>query len=212
MRADDPRLCDFPVRNGHAYAVLFGMLVIMAIVLGFAAHERIVELYRANLRTRHMAHNDMLTGLMNRFAFSEALDREIERGYIGSRQAFSLLVMDLDRFKEINDMLGHNTGDAVIVEIAARLRAVVNPTIWSAASAATSSSSSRAAAPGRAPIMKTPETPRVADGPDRRGPARLPVAVDASSISDQREHRRGSLSRSWRRRAGTAQEGRYRAL
>jgi diguanylate cyclase (GGDEF)-like protein len=117
----------FPVRNGHAYAVLFGMLVIAAIVLGFAAHERIVELYRANLRTRHMALNDMLTGLMNRFAFSEALDREIERGFIGSRQAFSLLVMDLDRFKEINDMLGHNTGDTVIVEIAARLRAVVNP-------------------------------------------------------------------------------------
>jgi diguanylate cyclase (GGDEF)-like protein len=116
----------FPVRNGHAYAALLIGLVIAAIVLGFAAHENIVELYRANLRTRHMAHNDMLTGLMNRFAFSEALDQEIERGDIGSREAFSLVVMDLDRFKEINDMLGHNTGDTVIVEIAARLRRVVN--------------------------------------------------------------------------------------
>jgi diguanylate cyclase (GGDEF)-like protein len=115
-----------PVKNGVAYAVLLAVLVVMAIVLGFAAHERVVELYRANLRTRHMAQNDMLTGLMNRFAFSEALDREIERCDIGSRVAFSLLVVDLDRFKEINDMLGHNTGDAVIVEMAARLRRVVN--------------------------------------------------------------------------------------
>ncbi|WP_374545130.1 putative bifunctional diguanylate cyclase/phosphodiesterase [Rhodoblastus sp.] len=115
-----------PVKNGHAYSALLMALIVAAIVLGFAAHERIVELYCANLRTRHMAHNDMLTGLMNRFAFSEALDREIERGDIGSREAFSLLVMDLDRFKEINDMLGHNTGDAVIVEMAARLRRVVN--------------------------------------------------------------------------------------
>jgi diguanylate cyclase (GGDEF)-like protein len=116
-----------PVPHGGAYAALLLALAVVAIVLGFAAHERIVELYCANLRTRHMAHNDMLTGLMNRFAFSEALDREIERGDIGSREPFSLLVMDLDRFKEINDMLGHNTGDAVIVEMASRLRRVVNP-------------------------------------------------------------------------------------
>jgi diguanylate cyclase (GGDEF)-like protein len=115
-----------PVPHGAAYAALLLALAVVAIVLGFAAHERIVELYCANLRTRHMAHNDMLTGLMNRFAFSEALDREIERGDIGSREPFSLLVMDLDRFKEINDMLGHNTGDAVIVEMASRLRRVVN--------------------------------------------------------------------------------------
>jgi diguanylate cyclase (GGDEF)-like protein len=115
-----------PVTNGIPYALLLMALLVASVVMGFAMHDRIVELYNANLRTRHMAHNDMLTGLMNRFAFSEALDREIERGDIGSREAFSLLVVDLDRFKEINDMLGHNTGDAVIVEAAARLRRTVN--------------------------------------------------------------------------------------
>ncbi|MDI4641416.1 EAL domain-containing protein [Rhodoblastus acidophilus] len=116
----------FPVKNGVVYAGLLCGLLVVAILLGFSAHDQIVELYRANLKTRQMALNDMLTGLMNRFAFTEALEREIERCGLGSREAFSLIVVDLDRFKEINDMLGHNAGDAVIVEMAARLRRVID--------------------------------------------------------------------------------------
>lgn len=116
----------FPVRNGLPYAALLSCLLVVSVVLGFSAHDKIVELYRANLKTRQMALSDMLTGLMNRFAFSEALEREIERCGLGSREAFSLMVVDLDRFKEINDLLGHNAGDAVIVEMASRLRSVVD--------------------------------------------------------------------------------------
>jgi len=115
----------FPTRNGAVYAGLLGGLLVVSVVLGFSAHDKIVELYRANLKTRQMALSDMLTGLMNRFAFAETLEREIERCGLGSREAFSLIVADLDRFKEINDMLGHNAGDAVIVEMAARLRRVL---------------------------------------------------------------------------------------
>lgn len=116
----------FPVKNGVVYAVLLCCLMVCAILLGLSAREKIVDLYRANLKTRRMAHNDMLTGLMNRFAFVEALEQEIERCGLGSPDAFSLIVADLDRFKEINDMLGHNAGDEVIVTMAARLRSVVD--------------------------------------------------------------------------------------
>ena len=116
-----------PAKDGLAYAALLVALVAVSMLMGFASHDKIVELYRANLETRRMALSDMLTGLMNRFSFTEALEREVERCGLGSREAFSLMAIDLDRFKEINDMLGHNAGDAVIVEMAQRLRRAVSP-------------------------------------------------------------------------------------
>jgi len=70
-----------------------------------------------------MAHTDMLTGLMNRYAFSDALETEILACKSGGRPSFALILVDLDRFKEINDAHGHVAGDAVLVETAARLRA-----------------------------------------------------------------------------------------
>jgi diguanylate cyclase (GGDEF)-like protein len=70
---------------------------------------------------RRLAYRDPLTDLPNRSQFLEELERAIEAcGKAG--RAFSVLLMDLDRFRLVNDTLGHNAGDRVIQEVAKRLR------------------------------------------------------------------------------------------
>jgi diguanylate cyclase (GGDEF)-like protein len=72
----------------------------------------------------HLAHHDMLTGLSNRFAFDERLNaaRQFARD---SGSQLSLLFVDLDGFKYVNDALGHAVGDEFLKEVAARLAKVV---------------------------------------------------------------------------------------
>jgi len=72
----------------------------------------------------HQATHDPLTTLPNRTLVIERLDRAIERSAETGRAA-TLLFLDLDRFKHINDYLGHRHGDAVLVAIAERLRTVL---------------------------------------------------------------------------------------
>ena len=71
-------------------------------------------------RLRHMALNDSLTGLPNRASFNERLDQEIDlAGEAGGKVA--LIGIDLDRFKEINDLRGHSVGDEVLRILARRM-------------------------------------------------------------------------------------------
>ncbi|MGQ0559900.1 MAG: putative bifunctional diguanylate cyclase/phosphodiesterase [Sphingosinicella sp.] len=70
-----------------------------------------------------LARHDDLTGLPNRLAFGEQLEQVAEKAARGSR--FALLTVDLDRFKELNDTLGHPVGDDVLKQAAARLLATV---------------------------------------------------------------------------------------
>jgi len=75
---------------------------------------------------RHAAFHDSLTGLPNRSMFSELLKAEIEN----SRQqgsAFAVLFLDIDRFKNINDSLGHSHGDLLLVAFAQRLEGCLRP-------------------------------------------------------------------------------------
>tara|TARA_R110002094_G_scaffold191042_1_gene165566 strand:+ start:6687 stop:9104 length:2418 start_codon:yes stop_codon:yes gene_type:complete len=75
-------------------------------------------------RIAHLAAHDSLTGLANRSTLRAVLGEVL--GYAPARkQASSLLLIDLDRFKVINDTLGHAAGDAVLVEAARRIRAVI---------------------------------------------------------------------------------------
>jgi diguanylate cyclase (GGDEF)-like protein/PAS domain S-box-containing protein len=68
---------------------------------------------------RHQANHDVLTGLMNRAALIEAVERHTVDAVVVEK--ISVLFVDLDGFKEVNDALGHETGDAVLVEAARRI-------------------------------------------------------------------------------------------
>ena len=68
------------------------------------------------------ASTDSLTGLANRRRFHERLEHEIVRAHRNGRQ-LSLAIVDVDRFKVVNDTLGHLAGDAVLTDVAQRLRA-----------------------------------------------------------------------------------------
>lgn len=73
---------------------------------------------------KKLASFDPLTGLANRFAFRRHLHRAV-RTSVDTRKSMALLVLDMDGFKEINDMLGHAVGDLVLKRTARRIRKVV---------------------------------------------------------------------------------------
>jgi diguanylate cyclase (GGDEF)-like protein/PAS domain S-box-containing protein len=81
---------------------------------------------RAESELRHLALHDGLTGLPNRTLFRNRLEQALARsGRSGT--PFCVLLMDLDRFKEVNDTLGHQTGDALLHELGERLLSCVRP-------------------------------------------------------------------------------------
>ena len=83
--------------------------------------DRADEKTRADERIEYLASHDSLTRLPNREMFNELLRHAIESAHRRQRR-FAVLFIDLDRFKVINDSLGHDAGDMLLVEIAGRLR------------------------------------------------------------------------------------------
>lgn len=75
----------------------------------------------------HVAFHDSLTDLPNRNCFNERLAAAVERNRTDGEQAFAVMFMDLDRFKMVNDSLGHPAGNALLCEVARRLSAAVRP-------------------------------------------------------------------------------------
>jgi len=82
------------------------------------------SLRKANEKLRNIVYRDPLTGLANRSMFQERLDDAIRRS-AREDQSVAVLFVDLDGFKPINDSFGHTSGDAVLCEVGARLRALV---------------------------------------------------------------------------------------
>ena len=86
-------------------------------------HEDITERRKVERQVAHIAHHDALTGLPNRLKFQDEMRRLFKRIERGERQAIACL--DLDRFKLVNDTLGHVYGDELLKQVAERLKSRV---------------------------------------------------------------------------------------
>lgn len=82
----------------------------------------VTQLEQASRKVQHQARHDQLTGLFNRNVLNEQMSTLLTSG-----EPFALLMLDMNRFKEVNDTLGHKFGDDVLSEQADRLRNVVRP-------------------------------------------------------------------------------------
>ncbi|MBF0461240.1 MAG: EAL domain-containing protein [Magnetococcales bacterium] len=82
------------------------------------------ELERVNEQLRELAEFDILTGLPNRKLFQDRLQQAVRAGE-RNQWTFALLFVDLDRFKWVNDTLGHDAGDTLLIEAARRMKSVV---------------------------------------------------------------------------------------
>ncbi len=80
---------------------------------------------QAEIAAQQLAATDRLTGVGNRLGFERQLDDMLERSYRERDYRFTLLMMDLDFFKQVNDTHGHKAGDEVLVQVARRLEQVV---------------------------------------------------------------------------------------
>ena len=89
-----------------------------------STHEDVTESKSNEDRLAYLAHHDVLTGLANRLVFKREIERAISE--IGDKQrAIAILMLDLDRFKKVNDSLGHAAGDNLLQQVTNRLRALV---------------------------------------------------------------------------------------
>jgi diguanylate cyclase (GGDEF)-like protein len=121
--------------NNLSFSLLTGgvMLLVAPIVLAAAAYSvaivplclaPVVAMYSSisqSARSEHAARHDSLTGLPNRAAFHE----EVTSVLGDARTPACVLLMDLDRFKDVNDTLGHRYGDLLLVQVAQRFRAAI---------------------------------------------------------------------------------------
>jgi diguanylate cyclase (GGDEF)-like protein len=90
-----------------------------------ATHEDVTERLRAEERINHLAYHDQLTGLPNRTLFQEKVEAILAS--LPPGRCLILLFIDVDKFKDVNDLLGHHVGDALLKVIASRLQGCVQP-------------------------------------------------------------------------------------
>lgn len=104
--------------------VLAQFLVGLGMVVWFLEGER-EEVLRASKQVEHLAYHDSLTGLPNRELFLARLRRVLARSKeqtVSRRKPLAVLFLDLDRFKVLNDTLGHDYGDELLIQVARRLQ------------------------------------------------------------------------------------------
>jgi diguanylate cyclase (GGDEF)-like protein len=112
----------------HQRAVVIGAVSIAAFVvlrqlLGLRANNQMLRsLRRQRVELEHQAHHDPLTGLANRTRFGAAIDERLR-----AHRPTSVLLIDIDDFKMVNDTMGHAVGDKLLAEVALRLGAHTGP-------------------------------------------------------------------------------------
>lgn len=87
-------------------------------------HGTMVQLRASETEAQHVAYHDLLTGLANRARFEDRVDHALAQMRRG-RGGFTMMLLDLDRFKHVNDTFGHQAGDALIQQFGARLSAIL---------------------------------------------------------------------------------------
>ncbi|MGO8024191.1 putative bifunctional diguanylate cyclase/phosphodiesterase [Rhizobium leguminosarum] len=105
-------------------AMALAIALLSVIIIGAVAASYLIDnqnRVRSISELEHMALNDALTGLANRACFNDRLDAQIQLANNGG-QKFALAAIDLDRFKEINDIKGHSAGDEALKILAQRMR------------------------------------------------------------------------------------------
>jgi len=105
--------------NGAIYLYVFGATAVVFLTLGYVLRRQIDEL-------RRLSTSDPLTGLQNRRGLQTAL--RVESARIAQTGPLALLLIDVNRLKEINDDLGHAAGDRVLRSVAAAIRMTVRET------------------------------------------------------------------------------------
>lgn len=98
-------------------SVSIGTATVMMYSLGLV----LLSKERSESKLQHMAHRDVLTGMLNRRAILERFSDELERAYL-ARASLAVAMIDIDHFKQINDIHGHLVGDSVLVHCARHLK------------------------------------------------------------------------------------------
>ncbi|MGV8934251.1 MAG: EAL domain-containing protein [Gallionellaceae bacterium] len=107
----------------HNYPMLIGFFVYLSVIIIIAYKLSAMELrHTHDLRDESL--KDPLTKLPNRLAADEILTREVSRDQ-RDKSNFALLYLDLDKFKDINDKLGHTSGDQLLEQVALRIRTIL---------------------------------------------------------------------------------------
>ncbi len=125
---DDQACAEWAVQHGAQDCLIKGRVdgegVVRVLRYAIERQAMLARLERAHRQEHHLAHYDPLTQLPNRHAFHDHLGRALAQA---RRQAslVALLFLDLDRFKFVNDTLGHSVGDQVLQAVAARLRMTI---------------------------------------------------------------------------------------
>ena len=127
---DDSQLPSWYASGFRIASLVTAIAVVLLLLWQFRSRlmETLMQVQAAERRAQYGATHDGLTDLPNRTLFEERLNRALERLRNNPGRYFAVLFLDLDRFKNVNDSLGHAIGDRLLVEVARRLESQVHST------------------------------------------------------------------------------------